>query len=31
MYEFGYDYVKPKFGETQKFVIWTQPANKLRK
>ena len=24
MYEFWYDYVKPKYGEKAKYVIWIQ-------
>ena len=24
MYEFWYDYVKPKYGEKQNWVIWIQ-------
>ena len=24
MYEFWYDYVKPKYGEKTKYVIWIQ-------
>ena len=24
MYEFWYDYIKPKYGENAKFVIWIQ-------
>ena len=27
MYEFWYDYVKPKYGEMQIFVIWIETAS----
>ena len=27
MYEFWYDYVKPKFGEKQNCVIWIQTVS----
>ena len=27
MYEFWYDYVKPKYGENANFVIWIQTAS----
>ena len=27
MYEFGYDYVKPKYGEKQNFVLWIQTVS----
>ena len=27
MYEFGYDYVKPKYGKKQNFVIWIQTVS----
>ena len=27
IYEFWYDYVKPKYGEMQTFVIWIQIAS----
>ena len=26
IYEFWYDYVRPKYGENQNFVIWIQTA-----
>ena len=27
MYEFWYDYVKPKYGEKQDFVTWIQAVS----